>query len=516
VSKSSFPDAEPVTAEFDEQPASLTKSALQGVIWNYSGIAVLIVAQVASTVATARLIAPAWFGVYAAAQAASGLAAYFTFATVGLAVLRRSELGEKTVGSAIAISLSATTLVLIALWFLAPIWAQAWKITAATPLIRVLAFALFFNSLALVPLALTRRRLRFGVSALVETSTQVSGIAVGVVLAVFLHTTMALAIGQVVGAGTLFVGAVALARRDLRLGFDRGEAVGLLTYGGQLSGLYFSAWAINAIPSWFTSLSFGKFTLGLYNRASLVVNLPLGYLSTGITKVLFPLYGRVRDNAAKTKAMLSEGIVLATGFIWPLFAIVAGAAPVLVDILLGERWHGAAPLLRLFVLIACGMFPTTFLTNAAEALGWIKFAAFRLLVLLALLGAAVAVVGATGLGLRWLLVGVAIAQWSTYVVTLRPFVSRGIVDSRLVLGSHLVHGSLSLAAFGAAFGCAELLAGAGLLAQALGEVVLTVVVCALVLRGRRWYPATRVLAQRMRGSSFEGGLLTRLRAIVLG
>jgi O-antigen/teichoic acid export membrane protein len=503
-------------AELNEAPTSLTKSALQGVVWNYAGIAVLIVVQVVSTVATARLIAPAWFGVYAAAQAAAGLAFYFTFATVGLAVLRRSELGEKTVGSAVVITLVAGALVLVALWFLAPTWSSAWKIPAATPMIRVLAFALFFNSLAGVPIALTRRRLRFGVTAFVETGTQVGGIAVGVVFAVFLHTTMALAVGQVVGAVTLFIGAVALAWRDLRFGFDRAEGRYLLTYGGQLSGLYFGAWAINAIPSWFTSLSFGKFTLGLYNRASLVVNLPLVYLSTGITKVLFPLYGHVRDDAAKTKAMLSEGIVLATGYIWPLFAIVAGAAPVLVDILLGQRWHGTAPLLRLFVLIACGVFPTTFLTNAAEALGWIKFATFRLLVLLALLASAVAVVGVAGLGLRALLVGVAIAQWATYVITLKPFVSRGIVNARLVLGSHFIHGLLSLAAFGAALGCAALLAGAGLFAQALVEVALTALVCALVLRGRNWYPATRVLAQRMSENTFESGLLTRLRAIVLG
>lgn len=507
--------AAPGTPGSGQAPPSLTQSALQGVVWNYSGIAVLVVFQIVSTVATARLIAPSWFGVYTAAQAASGLAAYFTFATVGLAVLRRSELGEKTVGSAVTISLIAATLVLVALWFLAPAWSAAWRIPAATPLIRVLAVALFFNSLSAVPIALTRRRLHFGRTALVEASTQVAGLTVGVALAFSLHTTMALAIGQVVGGSTLFVGAVGLARHDLRFGFDRTEGRELLTYGGQLSGLYFSAWAINAVPSWFTSLSFGKFTLGLYNRASLVVNLPLGYLSLGITKVLFPLYGRVRDDAARTKAMLSEGIVLATGYVWPLFAIVAGGAPVLIDIVLGERWRGSAPLLRLFVLIACGAFPTSFLTNAAEALGWIRFAVFRLFVLLALLGSAVAVVGVAGLGLRALLLGVAFAQWSTYAITLRPFVSRGIVNERLVLSSHLVHGLVSLAAFGAAFGCVELLAGAGLFAQALGEVALTLIVCALVIRGRAWYPATRVLADRLRGNAFESGLLARLRTIVL-
>ncbi len=504
------------TTERNERPISLTKSALQGVAWNYLGIAVLIVAQVVSTVATARLIDPSWFGIYTAAQAASGFASYFTFSTIGLAILRRSELGEKTVGSAVAISLITATIVFVALWFLAAPWADAWHIPAATSLIRVLDFALFFNSLSSVPLALTRRRLRFGAAALAETSTTVAGLAVGVVLAVFLHTTLALAVGQVVGGSTLFIATVALAWRDLRIGFDRGEGRELLTYSGQLSGLYFSSWAINGVPSWFTSLSFGKFTLGLFNRASLVVYLPLGFMTTGITKVLFPLYGRVRHDVAKTKAMLSEGMVLATGYVWPLFAIVAGGAPVLVGVVLGQRWHGAAPLLRLFVLVACGAFPTAFLTNAAEALGWIKFAAFRLLVLMTLLGSAVAVVGVAGLGLRALLIGVAIAQWATYAITLMPFVSRGVVDARLVLGSHLVHGSLSIAAFAAAFGCAEVLAGAGLFVQALGEIALTVAVCALILKGRSWYPASKVLARRMESGSLEDGFLGRLRAIVSG
>ena len=88
------------------------RACLRTSSWKYSGIAVLVVLQVGSTIATARLIAPEWLGLYAAAQAASGLALNFAFATVGLAVLRRSELAEKTVGSAIVISLASVPLFL--------------------------------------------------------------------------------------------------------------------------------------------------------------------------------------------------------------------------------------------------------------------------------------------------------------------------------------------------------------------------------------------------------------------
>ena len=133
---------------------TLTKSALRGVAWNYTGSAVVVVTQIVSAAVTARLIHQAEFGSYAAAQAALALASYFTVSTIGLGILRRSELGEKTAGTAIALSVATAALVLVAMWFLAEPWANAWGIPSAAPLVRVLAFALFFTALSSVPLAL--------------------------------------------------------------------------------------------------------------------------------------------------------------------------------------------------------------------------------------------------------------------------------------------------------------------------------------------------------------------------
>ena len=491
---------------------SLTRSALSGVAWNYAGIAVLVVAQVASTAATARLIAPAGFGAYAAAQAAIVLAGYFTISTIGLAVLRRSELGPNTVGSALVLSILAGVIVLVALWFAAAPWAGLWGIRSATGLVRVMAFGLFFTSIASVPLALVRRQLRFGAAALAETGTQVAGLALSVVLAVLMHSALALAIGQVVAGVMLFVWLAALSRADIRFGFDRAEGRELFFYGTQLSGLYLGYYAVNTLPGWVAGRTFGAPTLGLYSRANMIVSIPLNYLSSSVTKVLFPLYARVQHDLARTRTLLSEGIVLSTGFTWPVFAIIAGAAPVVVDVLLGPRWHGATPLLRLSALIVCGLFPTGLLTNAAEALGWIRFAALRQIVLLLLLGGAVVIVRLYDLSFVALLVGVAIAQWTTYAVMLRTFIRRGVIASRLVLWSHVVHGLVSVGAFALAFVCASLLEHAGAAAQVAGELVIFTLGSALVLSARSWYPASRILARRLSEAIPAGSpWLVRLR-----
>ena len=478
------------------------------------GTGVLVAAQIASTAATARLIAPSEFGAYAVAQAAIGLASYFTISTIGLGILRRSELGSKTVGSALALSVGTGTLVLVALWFLAVPWADAWHIHSAVSLVRVLAFSLFFISLANVPFALVQRRLRFGAAALAWTATQVGGLALSVLIAVFLHSALALVIGQVIAAVTLFVWAVALARRDITFGFDRADGRELFTYGSQLSALYVGFYVANTLPSWVAGRTFGVFMLGLYSRANQMVNLPLAYLSASLTTVLFPLYGHVRNDTKRTSALLNEAIVLATGFTWPLFAIGAGAAPVLVDVLLGSRWHGATPLLQLSVLVACGALPTGLLTNMAEALGWIWLATLRLIAFLVMLCMALAVTKLAGLGLSELLIGVAIAQWITYAITLKPFASRGVIDSRLLLRSHFVHALVSIGAFGIALTCARILAGVGIVAQVAGELMVTVAVCGVVFLGRSWYPASEIFWRRLGPEAAERWVPSRLRAFV--
>jgi O-antigen/teichoic acid export membrane protein len=180
----------------------------------------------------------------------------------------------------------------------------------------------------------------------------------------------------------------------------------------------------------------------------MIVGLPATYLTSGVTKILYPLYGRVREDLGRTRALLGEGLLLTTGFSWPLFALVAGASPVIVRVLLGERWHAAAPLVALCALSSCAGLPCSLLTNAAEAFGWMRRIAARQLMLCGGIGAAIVATYVGGLAIEWLLAGMALAQWIAYVSTVMPFVQRGFLDGRSVAVTHAIHGAVALAAYG--------------------------------------------------------------------
>jgi O-antigen/teichoic acid export membrane protein len=477
--------------------SSLTRSALSGAAWNYGGAAVLVVTQIASTAVTARVVSPQEFGAYATAQTAAGIFSFLALSAISQDILRRPELGQKTVGTAMVMSVASGAFVAIVMWAVANPWSDAWHVQRALPLIRVFAFTLLLGSCATVPLALLRRGLRFGSAAAVETGTQVIGVTVGVVLAIQMHSAMALAIGQAVTAAFLLVAVVALTSRELKLDFGFSEAKRLFSFAGQVSVLNAGFFCLYAAPSWIVARMFGASTLGLYSRANVIVGLPLSYLTTGLTKVMYPLHGHIGTQVARMRTLLGEAIALATGFAWPLFALVAGAAGIIVQVLLGPSWHGTTPLLQICVLIACGNLPWVLLTNAAEALGWMRLVWVRQAVYLIALCTGIALIHFAALGVTELLLVVAAAQWAAYGLMVVSFVRRGYLDSRLMARSHLIHGAVALGAFGGSALCARLLSRSPIGLRVLGELVTALVVVLVLVIARSRIPATRLLGERL-------------------
>ena len=331
----------------------------------------------------------------------------------------------------------------VVIWAGASLWARTWGIPDATWVIRVIGLTVLFTSCSIVPIALLRRGLRFRTAAAVETGALVIGLATGVALAAWLHSAVALALGQATGGAVQLLAAGVLARGDLSLGVDRADARELLRFSSQVSGLNLFLYFNYAAPSWFAARTFGAAALGVYSRASLIVGLPSEYALTSIYKVIYPVYGRVRDDLARTRALIDEALTLTTGLLWPMLALIAGAAPVIVAVLLGGGWGDAPQLVALFALMASAWVPCGVLTNAAEAQGWMRIIAWRQTLLFGGVIATLVVAYLADLSLSWVLAGIAATEWVAYVLTLQPFIRRDILEPSVTLRKQLVHAAVA-------------------------------------------------------------------------
>ena len=152
----------------------------------------------------------------------------------------------------------------------------------------------------------------------------------------------------------------------------------MFSFAGHVSALNIGFYTLYTTPSWAISRILGAHSLKLNSRSNLIIGLPLNYLTTGIAKVVYPLYGRIGTVVARRKALITEASVIATGFVWPVLALVAGAASIVVDVLLGPDWGGSSAVLRLCALIACGNLPwVSWPTRQKHSAGCVSFGTGR-------------------------------------------------------------------------------------------------------------------------------------------
>ena len=351
---------------------SLAQRGIRGAAWSYGGAAVVIIGQLLYTALTARLISPAEFGAYATAQALLMLVGYFTLNTVGNAIIRQPSLDRSTVGTALILTGTAGAVVAVVVLATAGLWAELWRSPGAASLIRLYAPQMLFGGLAIVPLSLLRRDLRFRSSTLIETSSVLIGFGIGAGLAWRLRNAEALVLGQVAATGALLLLGALATRSRLSFSYSRTQARSLFSFSSQVSLQNLGHSLNNILPSFAVSRFLGQASLGFFSRASLLVWLPLTFLAQGVQKTLYPIYPRFREDKGECRRMMSDVTSVSTTIVWPLFAVLAGLAPLVVELLLGGRWAPVAAIVGPLCLYAAANFVYSIFASFAESFGYLR------------------------------------------------------------------------------------------------------------------------------------------------
>ena len=360
------------SAPDDSRDLSLAQRGLRGAAWSYGGTAVVVVGQLAYTALTARVISPAEFGAYATAQALIMLVGYFTLRAVGNAIIRNPALDRAVVGTATIMTCAAGAAVGAVVLAAAGPWAQIWRSEDAASLLRLLTPQVFLGCLAIVPMGLLRRQLRYRSATIIETASVLLGFAIGAGLAVRLRDANALVLGQVTSAAAMAAFSILATRSMLSLAFSKRHARELFSFSAQVSIQNLSHALTGILPQFAVSRSLGPTSLGFYSRAEVLVVLPQTFFAQGIYKTLYPIYPRFRDSREEGRRMMTDVTSVTLTAVWPLFAALAGFAPLVVELLLGARWAPVASIVVPLCILVAFDFVFSVLTSFAESVGYLK------------------------------------------------------------------------------------------------------------------------------------------------
>jgi lipopolysaccharide exporter len=386
----------------------LSKRTWSGLQWTYGAALLGALLQLGYTAAMGRLLSPSDFGVLAMAGVFLRFGQYFAEMGMGAALVQAPLMSASKVRTAFAMNLALSLAVAIAFVALADLVRHLLDDPVIVPVVQVLAFGMVLGALGTTAQSLLRRELRFQRLAVNQLISFVFGyLLVGLSLAVLGAGVWSLVAAHL--SQELVRSLLDLAARPhpVRGGWSRADATSLFRFGGRVSVIGFAEFLGTSLDTLVIGRVAGGERLGQYNRAFLLVNLPLEQLLRGVQQVLFPAFSRIQEQRERLSRVYWSAFGIAAAILIPTATGIAWAAAPLTLVLLGGQWGEAAQIVPFLAVGAAvgllALLAAIICESTADLNRKLALQTFHVVALLGLLLAA-------GTDLRRLAAAVAIAQ----------------------------------------------------------------------------------------------------------
>ncbi len=319
--------------------------ALHGVMWTYLAYYGGKFLVFVSTIVLARLLGKEDFGVAAFALTAMSFLEVAADLGVGPALIyHRDEPGAADtafwLGMILSVVLFAVT------WLLAPFFGSFFHDPRAVPVVQVLAFSFPLTGLGNIHDVLLRKEMSFQRKFLPDISRSAGKGVVSIILALAGFGTWSLIIGQLAGTalGTIALWIVHPWRPSFRFAMDMSRA--LLKYGVNIVVVDALGMVLSNTDYLLVGRYLGAAALGVYTNAFRIPDLLIMQFCALISKVIFPLYSKLRDDSSA----LTRGFLTTTRYVAlvtvPLSLGTLLVARPLILLVFGAKWEEAVPVLQ--------------------------------------------------------------------------------------------------------------------------------------------------------------------------
>jgi PST family polysaccharide transporter len=317
-----------------------------------AGQAVRVLLQAGAIIVLARLLPPSAFGVLAMVAALGVVLDFAKDLGLSAATIQKDDLTESQISALFWINAGAGCVLALTLFLGAPALAHFYDEAVVAPVTQWMALAFVMSGLTVQHWALLRRQMRFGAIAILEVMADLAGFATAITLAYAGAGLWALVGQRLVTPGVLMAGSWLICR--WRPGRPRRAdgLGGLLRFGVQVTGAGLVTALSRSIDQVLIGWLWGPTVLGLYERTTRLLLLPINSINAPVYSVGMPALSRLAahpESYRRACRQLLQKLALLT---MPTFAVVCVTADWVVQILFGPAWTQAVPLVQWFAISA--------------------------------------------------------------------------------------------------------------------------------------------------------------------
>jgi O-antigen/teichoic acid export membrane protein len=333
---------------------------------------VMMVINLASTAALARLLTPMQFGITVLGTAILGIAEALRELGSIAYLVQQKELTLAKTRTMFTVNLIVTLSLATVLLCLSDILASFYAMPELARYIRVVAITYAIAPFSHPMYALLSRDLEFHKLAAIDVSTTLVGAVSAICLALLGFSYMSLAWGGALGAAT-WTALGFYVRRDFSIYRPcLSEWRSVLSFGA-----YGSATAVlYKLSESLFYLLLGKVlhasAAAVCQRALLLTQFPERVVLAGISAVALPAFSNHARQGQDVKAAYLNAIEHVTAVLWPALLLLGILADPIVAIVLGPQWHEVVPILQIFTMAYLFNFPTSLNYPVQVAVGAIR------------------------------------------------------------------------------------------------------------------------------------------------
>lgn len=308
-------------------------------------------------------------GIYGIAQVILSFFTYFSDVGLGAALIQKKVITHDDLKTTFLIQEILIILIMIAVWFLAPIFASWYKFDEPSMwLIRVLGIAFFLNSLKVIPSNILERDLKFEpivfveiIEAIIFNSLLIYLTFSGFGISAFSFATLASAL-----AATVILNIIAPWK--MSIGFSKASAKTLFNFGIPFQLNSALAMLKDRLTPLITATIVGNAGFGYLTWAQGIAFRPLEIMNV-VIRITFPAYSRLQENHQELKRLIEKSLFLTVSMIYPFLFGMLAILPIFIDFMGKQKFSPALPLIYLFAFSTFWAVPSTTFTNVLNAIG---------------------------------------------------------------------------------------------------------------------------------------------------
>jgi len=305
-----------------------------------------------STVVLARLLTPDDFGIVAMVGAVTAFAGVFRDLGLSAAAIQMKDLTHAQQSTLFWVNVATGAMLTGGLAAASPIVAWFYGKSELITLTIALSLSFLIASFGTQHGASLARNLQFGRLAVATLSGAVVGLAVSIGLAFYGARYWALVWGGLAGGltGTLLRFCLSEFRPNWP---TRGTGMRkMLRFGANVTGFDVVNYFARNLDNILIGRVWGDAVLGLYSRAYALLMFPIHNLRNPIQSVAFPAMSKLQHDPVAFRLYYRRITSLLALLSMPISAFFFVASKPLVEVVLGSRWLGAAPIFSILAFPA--------------------------------------------------------------------------------------------------------------------------------------------------------------------